>query len=618
VPVLAGSATIGREPECDLQVLDSEVSRRHAKVTVRGGEAVIDDLRSSNGTYVNGERILDHYKLAPGDRIQIGEATIELTSPVFEGSAVHVLPPQVSAVREVITQPGKLLGAESGNRKWWTLAVVTATTFMLLLDMTIVSVALPSISKALKPSFSSLQWVVDAYSLMLAALLLTAGSLADIYGRKRLLTIGLVIFTVASVLCAQAPNATFLDLSRGLQGVGGAIMFACSLSLIVQEFPAGERGVAFGVYGAVNGLSIAVGPIIGGLLVQGLSWEWIFYVNVPIGIAAFYVLQRKVVNLPGPPTTIDWGGTITFTAGLFLATFATIKGSDFGWTSTRTLACYGASIALIFVFIFIERRREQPMFDLQLFRNPTFIGASVSSITMSFSLLALIFFLVTWLQSVLGYSPVAAGVRMLALTAVALAIGPLAGKMSGTVNPRITLTLGLALIAGGILSMTAISTNSSWTVILPGLCLSGLGMGLINPTLAATAVAVVPPWRSGMASGINSTCREGGATAGIAVLGTLLAHTVSTHVHTALTDTFLLSKAKTIGDAISVGGTPTVVAQTPRALRATVIHASHFSYAAGLREIFFVAGGVAALGAIVAFLFVRQHHLRSDAEPAGH
>ncbi|MGA2925844.1 MAG: MFS transporter, partial [Solirubrobacteraceae bacterium] len=478
--VVGGTATIGREPECDLQVLDSEVSRRHAKITVRDGVALIDDLHSANGTYVNGERILSRFALAPGDRIQIGEATIQLTSPVFAGTPQRVLPPQVTGVRDVISQSPKLLTAESGTRKWWTLAVVLTTVFMLLLDVTIVAVALPSIARSLKPSFSSLQWIVDGYSLMLTSVLLTMGSLADIFGRKRILTFGLVLFTLASVACAQAPNATVLDFSRGVQGIGGATMFACSLALIVQEFPAKARGLAFGLYGAVNGISVALGPIIGGLLVQGIGWQAIFYINVPIGIVAFIVLQRKVVNLPGPPTTIDWGGLATFTGAMFLAVFATIRGNTEGWTSAEILGCYGAAIVLAVSFIAIELRRAQPMFDLSLFRNPTFVGSSVSAFTACFAVLALIFFLTTWFQSVLGYTAIGTGSRMLLFSALALTAGPLGGRLSGggTISPRVTLAVSLALIATGVFSMTSVSSTSTWTAIIPGLCLTGFGLGL--------------------------------------------------------------------------------------------------------------------------------------------
>ena len=608
-----GAATIGREPECDLQVLDSEVSRRHAVVIVRDGEAVIEDLHSSNGTYVNGERILGRRVLAPGDRIEIGEAVIEFTSPIFEGTAVRPVPPQVTSVRDILSQSSSLVRSAPGARKWWTLAVVCTTTFMLLLDVTIVAVAIPSISRALHPSFSSLQWIVDAYTLMLTAALLLAGSMADLFGRKRLLAIGIVIFVVASVVCAQAVNGTMLDFARGLQGVGGAVMFACSLALIVQEFPAPERGVAFGLYGAVTGLGIALGPLLGGILVEGISWQAIFYVNVPIGIAALIVLHRKLVNLPGPPTTIDWGGLVTFSSAAFLVTFATIRGNDEGWTSATTLGCYGVGVVLGLAFVAIELRREHPMLDLSLFRNSTFLGSSLSAITLSFALLALIIFLTTWMQSVLGYSALQAGLRMLAFTGAILLVGPLGGRLTTLVSPRITLTIGLALVAGGIASMTAISASSSWTVILPGLCAAGVGMGLMSPTLSATAVGVVPPWRGGMASGINSTCREAGTTVGIAIYGSLVQHAVRAHVRSVLAGTSLSGHARSVANAISVGGTGQLLAQSPPSSRPLLLHAARVSYAAGLHDAFLVGVGIAAAGALSAAILVRKHQIRFGA-----
>jgi len=615
--VLGGSATIGREPECDLQVLDSEVSRLHAKVTVRDGAAFLDDLHSSNGTYVNGERMLERTTLAPGDRIQIGEATIELTSPVLAETAVRTLPPQVTGVREAIAEAPRLLTAESGTRKWWTLAVVLITVFMLLLDVTIVAVALPTIASDLHPSFSSLQWIVDGYALMLTAALLTAGSFADIFGRKRVLTGGLAVFTLASVACAQAPSATVLDFARGVQGVGGATMFACSLALIVQEFPAGERALAFGLYGATNGLSVALGPIVGGALVQGIGWQAIFYINVPIAIVAFAILQRKVVNLPGPETKIDWPGMATFTGALFLAIFATIRGNDEGWTSTVILSCYAGAIVLAVAFVAIELRRRFPMFDLSLFRNPTFVGSSVSAFTVCFSMLAMIFFLTTWLQSVLGYSAVGTGLRMLVFTGAALIAAPMAGRMTGTVSPRIVLPASLALVAGGLISMTGVSAGSSWTEILPGLVLCGIGLGMINPTLASTAVSVVPPWRGGMASGMNSTMREAGTSAGIAVLGTLLQHKVRVQVHSVLAGSPLASLSKTAANAISSAGTPQLVHNAPASFRPGLLSVAHVSYASGLRTIFVAAAIVAAVGAAISVAVVRKRHM-IYAEEGGH
>jgi EmrB/QacA subfamily drug resistance transporter len=604
------SATIGREPECDIQLLDSEVSRRHAKVTVRDGLAAIDDLHSANGTYVNGDRILEQRTLSPGDRIQIGEATIILSSPIFEGTAFRPQPVQVRGMREIITKSPELLTADSGTRKWWTLAIVLVAAFMLLLDITIVGVALPSISAALHPSFTSLQWIVDAYSLMLTVALLTAGSLADIFGRKRLLTIGLIIFMASSVVCAQAPSATVLAVARGMQGIGGAVMYGCLLALIVQEFPADERAVAFGLYGGVNALAVALGPIIGGVLVQGLGWQSIFYLNVPIGIAALIIMQRKLVNLPGPETRVDWPGLVTFSGAVFLVVFATIRGNDVGWTSTTTLGCYAGSIVLFSLFIPIELRRATPMFDLRLFKNPTFVGSSVSAFTICFSAIALIFFFTIWFQSVLGYSAIGTGVRMLPFAAVGLAVGPLAGKMTETVDPRIVLTLSLLLVAVGTLTMTGVNAGSSWTAVLPGLVLAGTGLGLIGPTLASTATGVVPPWRGGMAGGINSTMRQLGTAAGIAVLGTLLYHQVRIHVNGALAGTFLAGGAKGIATAVAAGGTPTVLARQLSSVRPGLLHVARLSYSAGLSTIFLCACIVATVGAIAAFALVRRRHLR--------
>ncbi len=615
VPVRAGSATIGREPECDLQVLDSEVSRRHAKVTIRGGVATIEDLHSGNGTYVNGDRILGSYTLAPGDRIEIGSATIELTSPVFEGTAARPHPIEVTAVRDVLRKSPELLA--SGSRKWWTLGVVLTTTFMLLLDVTIVGVAIPSISDSLKPSFSELQWVVDAYTIALTTALLTAGSMADIFGRKRVLTIGLIVFTLSSVLCGLSTTIIQLDLARVVQGLGGAMMFACSLALIIQEFPAEQRAIAFGAYGAVNGLSVAVGPIVGGILVEAFGWQSIFFLNVPIGIAAFVVLRLKVVNLPGPETRIDWPGAATFTGFMFLAVFATIRGNAEGWTSAEIVGCYVGAVVLLLAFILIELRRKYPMFDLGLFRNPTFVGSSVSAFTISFACLGLIFFLTVWFQSILGYSAIGTGTRMLVFTGVALAMGPVAGKATETISPRLVLGVALGLVSVGCATMTFVTPSDSWTAIIPGLVLTGAGLGLAGPTLASTAVGVVPSWRGGMASGMNATMREAGTTVGIAVLGVVLQHQITTHVQSALSAGPLAKAVAPIASAISAGGTAKLLAEQPADVRPGLQHVARVAYTEGLQSVFLVAAIVAAVGCVTAVAVVRRKHMRAGAV-AGH
>jgi EmrB/QacA subfamily drug resistance transporter len=604
-PVL-GSATIGRAPECDLQVLDGEVSRVHAKVTISDRKAVIDDLHSANGTYVNGERILTTYTLAPGDQIEIGQATIELSSPVLAETPHHAVPTEVTGVRDVIAQPAKLLSADSSSRKWWTLAAVCTTTFMLLLDTTIVSVALPTISRSLKPSFSNLQWIVDSYSLMLAATLLTAGSMADIFGRKRVLMIGQVVFVIGSAACGLAQSSTWLDLTRGLQGIGAAMMAACALALIVQEFPAGQRGVAFGIYGGVNSLSVAIGPLLGGLLTQAIGWQAIFYLNVPVGIAALFVIRKKVVNLPGPPTSIDWVGLVTFSSALILIIYGVISGNKYGWGSTREVAVFAAGVLLLLAFGANELRRQQPMFDLRLLRKPSFNGVSLVGLTLNGSLIATIFFITTWLQSIKGYSPIGAGVRLLPLTVLALMVSPIAGRLVGKIPARVPLGIGMALIAVALLLMHMISVSSGWAVLLPGLVVGGFAMGMVMPQLSSTAVSIVPPWRSGMAGGVNQTFRQFGATAGVAVLGALLQHDVKNSASTQLAHTALAAKAGAFASSITVGGTPALLQAAPPAVRPLIHHVAEASYVGGLRTVFLTAALVAVVGALAAFGLIRR------------
>jgi len=296
--------------------------------------------------------------------------------------------------------------------KWWTLIAVCVATFMLLLDITIVNVALPDIERELEASFAELQWVVDAYALTLAALMLTAGSAADLFGRRRVFAVGLALFSAASLLCGLAPSAVTLDLARGLQGVGGAVMFATSLALLAQEFHGRERGTAFGAWGATIGAAVAVGPLVGGALTEGLGWEWIFYVNVPIGIAAVALTLARVPESRDPDARgVDWAGVITFSAALFLLVFALIRGNDEGWGSALIVAMLAGAAVLLVAFFFLEARQERPMLDLRLFRKPTFAGASVAAFALSASMFAMFLYLTLYIQNVLGYSPFEAGLR---------------------------------------------------------------------------------------------------------------------------------------------------------------------------------------------------------------
>src|SRR5271169_622171 len=427
---------------------------------------------------------------------------------------------------------GREDGGQRGN-KWWTLVAVCLGTFMLLLDITIVNVALPDIQRALHSSFADLQWVVDAYALTLASFLLTAGSLADMYGRRVLYLIGLVVFTGASALCGFATSTLMLQLSRGLQGVGGAIMFAVSLALLANAFRGKDRGVAFGVWGAVTGLAVAIGPLLGGLLTSGLSWRWIFFVNAPIGIAAVIISVYKVAESRSPHASRpDWAGFSLFTVALASLVYALIESNQRSFTDGLVLGCFAAAAVLLVAFMLVELRSAHPMFDLSLFRLPSFSGGSVAAFGLSASIFSMLLYLVLYIQDILGYSPLGAGLRLMVISGGILVTSTVAGRLTSRVPIRLLIGPGLLIVGIGLLLMRGLDAGSAWTHLIPGMIVGGAGAGLVNPPLASTAVGVVAPQRAGMASGINSTFRQVGTATGIALLGTLFSSDVKNEVLT--------------------------------------------------------------------------------------
>ena len=294
------------------------------------------------------------------------------------------------------------------ERKWWTLIAVCIAIFMLLLDITVVNVALPEIQRSLHSSFSDLQWVVNAYALTLAAFLLTSGSVADLIGRKRVFVLGLVVFTGSSAVCGLSTTPLMLNLARAVQGTGGAMMFATSLALIAQAFQGRDRGTAFGVFGAVTGGAVAIGPVLGGIITSGIGWEWIFFVNVPIGAIAVFITLTQVADSRDPDATgVDWAGLVTFSSSLFLLVYALVQGNEKGWGSTEIVSLLIASAVLIVMFVVVEHLQERPMLDLTLFRRPAFAGASIVAFTLSSSFFAMFLYLTLYLQDVLRFSPLA-------------------------------------------------------------------------------------------------------------------------------------------------------------------------------------------------------------------
>ncbi|GGL45669.1 MFS transporter [Phycicoccus endophyticus] len=432
------------------------------------------------------------------------------------------------------------------NRKWWTLAVVCAATFMLLLDVTIVVVALPDIQTSLKTDFGEVQWVTDAYALSLAALLLTSGVLADRFGRRRLFLVGMVVFTLGSALCAAAQSPAMLIWSRAAQGVGGSILFSTSLALLATTFHGRERGVAFGSWGAVTGVSTALGPLLGGLITSGISWRGVFWVNLPIGIVAIALAVARVQESRSPhPSRPDWGGFATLTIGLFTLVYGLIRAGQDGWSEGRVWVCFAVAVVALAAFVAVEARHSHPMFDLGLLRTPTFVGGSAAAFAMNGSLFAMVLYLTVYLQNDLGYSALQAGLRLLPIFATSMVAATVAGRISSHVPVRLLVGPGLLLVGAGLLLMTRIGEHTTWTALVPGFLVAGLGSGLVNPPLASTAVGVVPVHRSGMASGVNSTFRQVGIAVGIAAYGTLYGSSLRSH-HTvahALDQLFLVSGA---------------------------------------------------------------------------
>src|SRR4051794_7319862 len=354
--------------------------------------------------------------------------------------------------------------------KWWTLGLVSVATFMLLLDITVVNTALPAIEADLHASFTDLQWVVDAYTLTLAAVVLTAGSLADRLGRRRVFAIGLAIFSVASLLAGLAPDPTFLNVSRAVQGVGGAAMFAVSLALLAQEFPAGrERGTAMGIYGSTIGVAVAIGPLLGGALTDALGWESVFFLNVPIGVAAIAVTYWKVRESRDPNATrVDWAGLVTASGALFALVLALLRGNDEGWGSPLIVSLLVAAAVLLAAFVAIERVVSEPMLPLRLFKIRSFTGVQLAAFAVSGSMFALFLYLTLYLQNYLGLSPLGAGLRYLPITVMSFFVAPIAGILLTRAPARAMLSVGLALSGLGLILMGGLTASSEWTSLLGG------------------------------------------------------------------------------------------------------------------------------------------------------
>jgi EmrB/QacA subfamily drug resistance transporter len=491
------------------------------------------------------------------------------------------------------------------ERKWRVLIVVCVAVFMLLLDITVVNVALPDIQKELHTSFTDLQWVVDAYALTLAATMLNAGSLGDLLGRKRVFLVAIGLFTIASALCGAAQSPAWLIVARGAQGIGGAGMFAVSLAIISQEFHGRERGTAFGVWGATIGMAVAIGPLVGGALTTYVGWRWIFFVNLPIGAACIAAGLRELHETRDEERGgLDLPGLVTLMAGLFALVLGLLRGNDWGWSSGRVVGLFAAGAALLIAFGLVELRQASPMFDLRLFRVPTFMGAQITAFSISSGMFAQFLFLPLYLEGVLGHSAVWTGVRFLPLSLVSFVVAPIAGRLSARIPVRLLLGGGLAVTGVSLLLMWGIKSGSTWTTLLAGFILGGIGIGLVNAPLASTSVSVVEPRRAGMASGINNTFRQVGIATGIAALGAIFQSRVTSHL--AASGKVPSGHVHQFAQAVSSGATQQALSAAPPQVRSQAKALADSAFISGLNEILLVAAFVLFAGAVLAFLLVRR------------
>ncbi|MEV8564883.1 MFS transporter [Streptomyces sp. NPDC051322] len=478
-------------------------------------------------------------------------------------------------------------------RKWGPLVAVCLGTFMLLLDVTIVIVALPDMAGSLHASLSDLQWVIDIYALALAALLLGAGAASDVTGRRRLYAAGTALFALASLACGLSTSPAMLIAMRGIQGVGAAAMFATTLSLLAAAYQGRDRGIALGVWGAVSGAAAAIGPVLGGVLTQSLDWRWIFFVNLPVSAAAIWLTLRSVTeSRKQGDSRVDWAGTAAFAVFAGALTFAVVRADTVGWTSARTGAALAVAVLGLLAFVVIESRAAHPLLDLALLRRPSFAVVMLGALAFNATAFGVLPYTSIWLQTLLGLSPVRAGLAVLPLAVASFVVAAVGGRLLHGRSPRLVIGGGLVFIAAGALAQGTLDADSGWSGLAVGLVLAGVGVGLVSPALAGAALASVPPRNAGMASGAVNTFRQLGFALGVAVFGTVATSRMEHSLpggpvapHTA-------------AHILAGGGAS--------ALRPRIAdRALHSAFAAGLDGAALVAGALALLAGVAVLVFLR-------------
>jgi len=524
--------------------------------------------------------------------------------------------------------------------RWWALVAACFGLFMALLDITIVNVALPTIGRDLNASFADLQWVVNAYTIALAVFLITVGRLGDLFGRKRMFMLGLGIFTLGSLLCAVSGNISIGSLShtgvlfaaRALQGFGGSFMLPLSLAIITAAFAGHERGTAIGIWGGITGLATAIGPVIGGVLVQGVGWQSIFLINVPIGVIGIGLSAWAITESRDEraPHTIDFFGLITSAACVFCLVLALVQGNDAdkGWTSAYILTLFGIALAAFVAFVIGELRLKYPMADPRLFKVRGFTGSAIIAFTLSAGFFSLLFFITLYLQNTLGLDALQAGLRFLALSGLIMVGAPISGKLVDRIGPRAPLLVSTALLVVSALLMTLISSSrfdqTQWLALLPAFLAGGIASGMVNPPIAALAVGTVERRLAGMASGISGLCRQVGMAVGIAFLGAVLTGRYNAYIHdrvlawhaTGLTPAIrqsLIAGAQRAGDLAGSAGLQGAGSQfTHLPFFPGLSNIARAAFVDGTIDILRIAAAVLAVGFLASVFLVRSSDLRQE------
>ncbi|GAB2600983.1 MFS transporter [Streptomyces capparidis] len=498
-------------------------------------------------------------------------------------------------------------------RKWLPLTTVCLGTFMLLTDVTIVNVALPDMVGDLDASFGALQWVVDAYALALAALVLGAGAIADRTGHRRAYVAGLVLFAASSLACGLAPGPGVLIAARAVQGVGAAAMFATTFALLNSAYTGRDRGTAYGVWGAVAGASAAVGPILGGLLTEGVSWRWIFFVNLPVSALAVVLCVTTLTDAHAPVRgRVDIAGIAAFSTAAACATYALIRANEEGWTDPAVWVLLALAAVLLAAFAAVEARSPHPLLDLALLRHRSFTGVLLAGFLLTFAAYAVFTYTSVWLQSVLGLSALETGLTGLPMSVMAFGVSAALGRALHGRRPDLVVGGGLACVGlGGLLTAVLVDASADWTALMPGLTLVGVGVGLATPVLGSLPMSLVPPERGGMAAGAVNTTRQLGYAFGIAALGSVF----TAGARGSLADRGVPDAARA-AHAVAGGRTPELLRAAPPGGREFLDAAAPGAAAGGAQAAFAVAGALGALGAAAVLVLLRPAAPRPAAEAA--